>query len=315
MEFANIEGIDQAINLARTAVSGDARAVTDLLRRVPYSHLHVDWRSPTDWLGSPGFVVLPEPEFSTEQRRSAAARLLPLKKRLQGCLAVAADPPPASWVRVASVAAADKPQTALAAMLAQVMDFLRETAVTELCWLATRDWPNKWLPDLGFVCANEIETYVKDDDLLPRETIVSPETAVPNLTIRPAQLEDMATLEQLEAAAFAPLWRYSAETLTLASRQALCFDTAVLDGRVVGFQLSSRVGKGAHLVRLTVEPGLHGRGIGSALLSRAINIYRQHDIRQISLNTQVDNIASQYLYRKFGFSASGQRFPVWTLTL
>ncbi len=305
MEFANHE----RKYAVRTAVPSDAREITQLLKRVPYSHVHADWRLPVDWLGSPGFVALPEPAFSTEQRRSVAAKFLPPRERLQGCLAATADPAPAAWVRVASVAAAADPQAALAAMLARVTDYLRETAVTQLGWLAVRDWPGPWLPDLGFYRANEIETYVKDDDWLPARTAVS------RLVIRPAKRSDMPRLAQIEAAAFDPLWRYSADALALANRQALCFDVAALDDDVVGFQLSSWAGKGAHLARITVNPDLHGRGVGSALLTHAIHTYRQRGLSHISLNTQVDNIASQFLYRKFGFYASGQRFPVWVQDL
>ncbi len=309
MEFAN--RIDNSG--VRTAVQSDAREITQLLRRVPYSHVHVDWQLPVDWLGSPGFVALPEPGYSTAQRRSVASRLLPPRERLQGCLAATADPPPAAWVRVASVAAAADPQAALAAMLMPVVDYLRKTAVTQLGWLAIRDWPNDWLPGLGFYRANEIETYVKEDKQLPEETLA--ETAVPGLRIRPVQFADLAALEQIEAAAFEPLWRYSADSLNQARGQSLCFDVAELNGVIIGFQLSSWAGQGAHLARITVHPDYHGHGIGSALLAHALKTYWEHGLRRVSLNTQVDNIASQYLYRKFGFDASGQRFPVWAMDL
>lgn len=309
MEFASTEGMNNEVKRVRAAVGEDARAITRLLRQVPYSHVHADWHLPVDWLGSPGFVVMPEPAFRTEQRRSVASKLLPPRTRLQGCLAVAADPPPAAWVRVASIAAVHHPKAVLAAMLAQVVEFLRQTAVSELGWLAMRDWPNGWLPGLGFVLANEIETYVKEDMSVPRVT------AVPNLKIRPAHVDDMNALEQIEAASFEPLWRHSGATLTLAARQALCFDVAEWGEQVVGFQLSAKTGKGAHLVRLTVAPDLQQHGIGSVLLAHAINTYRQAGLRQITLNTQVNNIPSQLLYKKFGFYASGQRLPIWVKVL
>jgi ribosomal-protein-alanine N-acetyltransferase len=309
MELANVgaKGLEEHIRLA---VDADAKAITRLLRRALLSHIHADWHMPSDWLGTGGFVVLPEVAFSTEQRRSVAARLLPATVRLQACLATTADPPPAAWVRVASVAEVDVPQAVLAALLERVTDYLRATAVTELGWLAIRDWPNPWLPDLGFFRANEIVTYVKEDDWLPGRTAVS------NLVIHPVQPGDMVALAQLEAAAFDPLWRYSANTLALARRQALCFDTAVLDGQIVGFQLSSQTyNDGAHLVRLTVHPDFHGQGVGSALLAHALTSYRRYGLHTVSLNTQIDNITSQYLYEKFGFRATDQRFPVWVRPL
>lgn len=308
MELANVSS-DKLVGRVRVAEQEDARAINRMLQRVPFSHIHVDWRLPIDWIGTDSFVVVPEPAFSTEQRQSVANKFLPPSRRLQGCLAVAADPPPAAWVRLASVAAVADSQALLAAMLTRAIDFLRKTAVTQIGWLATRKWPNEWLPQMGFVRANEIETYVKEDDWLPSVT------AVPHLTIRPVALSDMLRLEALERAAFAPLWRHSAATLTLASRHALCFDVAEINQQIVAFQLSSRTEAGVHLVRLTVDPAWQKRGIGSAILAHALRTYHRQGLRQVSLNTQLDNFSSQFLYRKFGFSASGQRFPVWVLTL
>lgn len=306
MEFANVWQKNGYISQVRMAEESDLRAITRLLRRAPFMHIHADWRLPAEWLGLPGFVVLPERDYEGGNGLYPTNNFFLSPTGLLGCLAATADPSPTAWVRVAAVS---ESRDMLAAMLARVVDNLRETAVTELCWLATRSWPNAWLPDLGFFQANTIETYLKDDSWLPEGT------AVPHLNIRPAELTDMAVLEKMEMAAFEPMWRYSAETFALASRQALCFDVAEINGQIVAFQLSTRTDSGAHLVRLTVDPQVHRQGIGSAVLAHAVQTYHRHGLRQVSLNTQLDNISSQVLYRKFGFHATGQCFPVWLLPL
>lgn len=298
MDLANVWQENIYFPHVRKAERADAAAITRLLRQAPFMHMHADWRLPGDWLGSPGFVVLPEED--------SARSLLFTQESLRGCLIATADPPPAAWVRAAVVT---ESQEMLAALLAQAVAALRETAVTELCWLATREWPNTWLPDLGFYQVNAIETYVKEDDWLPEDT------AVPHLTIRPAELADMPTLEKIDHAAFAPMWRHSAETFALAGQQALCFDVAEIAGEIVGFQLSSRTNFGAHLVRLTIDPQVQRQGVGSAILAHAIRTYQQHGLRHASLNTQLDNGSSQFLYKKFGFRPTGQTFPVWSYTL
>ena len=306
MEFANVWQKNGYISQVRVAEKGDSSAISQLLRRVPYMHIHADWRLPAEWLGSPGFIVLPERDYDSDNGRSPLDKFLLPRTSLLGCLAATADPPPTAWVRVAAVG---ESREMLAAMVARVTAYLQETGVTELCWLATRAWPDTWLPGLGFFQANAIETYLKDDVWLPEGT------AVPHLKIRPVKLTDMAVLEKIETAAFEPMWRHSAETFTLASRQSLCFDVAEMNGEVVAFQLSTRTDSGAHLVRLTVDPRVQRQGIGSAVLAHAIHTYHHHGLRQVSLNTQLDNISSQFLYRKFGFYATGQRFPVWLLAL
>ena len=43
----------------RVAKKSDAPAITRLLNSTRFTHYHVDWRLPVDWLGDPGFLVLP----------------------------------------------------------------------------------------------------------------------------------------------------------------------------------------------------------------------------------------------------------------
>lgn len=290
----------------RVATRADAAAIMDLLHKATYRHYHVDWYVPGDWLGSPGFVVQPDPEQS---RSSVTARLLGGRQRLRACLAAAADPLPAAWVRVAAITNGERSQDILPALLQVAATNLGREGVTELAWLAVEKWPNSWLPELGFECANEIETYIKEDKAIPRLDPVS------GLRIRPVLDRDLEALARLEAAAFAPLWRHSARGLGIARGQAFSFDVALLDDEIVGFQLSAAGSQGAHLVRMTISPQWQRIGIGSALLAHTLDHYYRQGLTHVSLNTQVDNTASQRLYGKFGFQASGERLPVWVRQL
>ena len=307
MELANLW--PQAPNNAdgvRVATDADAAAIMDLLHKAAYRHHHVDWYVPGDWLGSPGFVVQPEPE---RQPSSVTARLLGTRTRLRACLAATADPLPAAWVRVTAIAGVERPQDTLAALLEVATTNLSRTGATELAWLAIEKWPSSWLPELGFECANQIETYIKEDKAIP------PLDPVPGLRIRPVLDSDMETLARLEAHAFEPLWRHSAHGLAIARSQAFSFDVALLDEEIVGFQLSAASNAGAHLVRMTIRPERQRKGIGSTLLAHTLSYYYRQGLGYVSLNTQVDNIASQRLYGKFGFQASGELLPVWVRKL
>jgi ribosomal protein S18 acetylase RimI-like enzyme len=57
----------------------------------------------------------------------------------------------------------------------------------------------------------------------------------------------------------------------------------------------------AHLDRLAVVPGMHGRGIGAFLLATAINIMARGGAKRVTLSTQLTNEKSQRLYEGFGF--------------
>jgi ribosomal protein S18 acetylase RimI-like enzyme len=275
----------------RPATATDAGKLQWLMRNGVYVHVHVDWHLPGDWLGTPGFVLY---------ARHAGTN----RERVIGCLAVGADPLPAAWVRVAvvdSVAAFGQCE----AMWAAVVETL-DPAIEELAWFVTDNWPLHWLDRLGLEPSNTVLTFQKDD------LTVAPYTSPPGLDVRPVLVEELPALAAMEAAAFEPRWRHSAQSLYLAWRQSISFDVALLDGQPVGFQFSTGGGGGAHLARMTVSPEQQGQGIGAALLARALEGYGRRKLRTITLNTQADNLASQRLYARFGFAPTGQQYPVWS---
>jgi len=307
MEFANQwtspSNLDtDKISEVRVAQKSDAPAMTRLLNSTKFTHYHVDWRLPVDWLGDAGFVVLLKESLGEHM----ASMLLPRDEML-ACLAVTADPMPAAWVRLMAVSAQLDPHKTVVEMFEVVKEHLRKTAVTEVGWLVLNPWPVSILPELGFKEFNVIETYVKNNLDLPLMKPVS------DLLIRPVEKGDFEELEALETAVFEPLWRLSKETLMIARRDAVSFDAAFLGDRLVGYQISSGGRFGAHLVRLTIAPNLQGRGIGTAIFAHAIEEYQRRGYQHITLNTQVDNDASHHLYEKFGFSKSGEQMPMWVM--
>jgi ribosomal protein S18 acetylase RimI-like enzyme len=306
MESAN-QWLDvaQGVEGVRVAGRDDAAAITRLLREAPFSHIHADWHFPGEWLGLDTFVVI----HNQLEEANNGGPLFSTRNRLRACLAVAAEPPPAAWVRLAAVTRRREAPTQMAAMLSHVLDPLVDAGVTEVAWLLLESWPESWLPDLGFEKINEVITYFKSG------TESVPAKDVPGLTIRPANEADFAALEAIEADAFEPIWRHSAYGLALAHQQALSFDVATLEGQIVGFQFSSATRRGAHLSRITVDPALQQSGIGTVLLDHTLRGYRDRGIASITLNTQIDNIASQRLYERFGFFQNGERFPVWSAAL
>ncbi len=292
----------------RTAQQSDAGAITRILRDGPYSHIHADWHYPAEWLGSPSFVVLPVQDALTKRQRMTS-KLFGAQPTLSACLAVAADPKPAAWVRLAAIANRAEGCQLMAAMLSAIVDPLRDEKISQIAWLLVEDWPEVWLPDLGFQHTNEVITYSKLGTEIPR--IVRPS----GLQIRAAKPADLAALAEIESRAFEPLWRHSELSLSLAKQQALSFDVAWFGETPVGFQFSSSTRRGAHLSRITVDTNAQRNGVGSALLAHALEGYARRGISTITLNTQLDNVASQKLYERFGFEQSGERFAVWNIDL
>lgn len=300
MEIANLDTAT-----IRLATNKDTQQIWRLFHEAMYTHTHADWHVMGEWLGTPGFVV--SEGAPMVKPTSMFGRLT---DELLACLAVGADPLPAFWVRFAAIRRSPDAQAILAAMIEAVLPYLRECGATILGWLAVESWPDEMLPALGFRRSNWITTFIKDGlDSSPIESS--------DVIVRPVRIEEMERLAEIEAAAFEPLWRYSAGGLRLAHRHAVCFDVALVDGKIVGFQYSvaNSAGAGAHLVRITVDPVVQGMGVGSALIRAAFEAYRRRGLNRVSLNTQLDNIASHRLYEKFGFYRTGDQLPIWVLDL
>lgn len=286
----------------RRATRADAAAVQRLLRMGVYIHLHVDWRLPGDWLGTPGFVVY-DKSWDADNGAPPAHPTRSRPANITSCLAVSADPPPAAWVRVAaadSAAGYAQSEAMFAATLAGL-----DPEVGEIAWFMTDNWPLHWLDRLGFNQVSTVLAYRKEG------LEYGPFAAPPGLDVRPVLVEELPALAAIEVAAFEPRWRHSAESLYLAWRQSASFDVALLEGELAGFQFSTSYNGNAHLVRMTVRPDRQGMGIGAALLAHALDGYRARRLRSVTLNTQADNVASQRLYGRFGFQPTGSRYPVW----
>lgn len=275
----------------RGALPHDTAEVARLLRTAVYQHRHADWSAPEQWCGRPGSAVYLH------------------GRTLRGYLAAACDPPPVAWLRTVALDPA-APRGALRALLDYVLPRLPAEGATVLACLASQSWLDRELPALDFAATQEIETYLKDE-------MSAPATPAGRIALRPVEPADFPTLAAMEQCAFAdPLWWHSAEQLRLGAQYAACFDVALLDGRLVGFQYSQGgPGDAGHLVRLTVDPAVQGQGVGAALLAAAVTTLRARGLRRLTLNTQVDNLAAQRLYLRFGFRPTGRRYAIWTRPL
>jgi len=281
----------------RQASQADATAIGRLLERAAVRHIHADWHVPGDWLDSPGFVLC--------ESDGQAGDPEPL-----GCLAVGADPPPAAWVRVGALRSMAESERCLAEMLDRTLPWLKQEGVSVLGWLPESLWPEPWLKALGMRKVNWIVTYGLEDLAVGDHRATS-------AIIRQVAVSDLPALAEIERDAFDPLWRHSARSLLLAYRQALTFEMADVNGRIVGFQYSvaGNDGASAHLVRLTVLPEAQGHGVGSSLLANALRGYTERGLTRVTLNTQLDNQASHRLYERFGFRQLGGRVPVWAMNV
>jgi ribosomal protein S18 acetylase RimI-like enzyme len=82
---------------------------------------------------------------------------------------------------------------------------------------------------------------------------------------------------------------------------------AEMDGEIVGLLHLERSRHGFAEVAMAVAGDHRGRGIGSALLTAAIDTARAEGIHKLSLMVFAHNEAAIGLYRKLGFVEEGRR--------
>jgi ribosomal protein S18 acetylase RimI-like enzyme len=152
--------------------------------------------------------------------------------------------------------------------------------------------------------------------MLEREQAHSdPPVLAAGVSLRPMMYYDLPQVAEVDASGFELLWQNSLESLQLAFKQAVLASVAEADGRMIGYQLSTRNPFGIHLARLAVRPEVQRQGIGRALVCDLIEQADRRGTPRLTVNTQSDNSASLSLYARLGFKNTGEAYPVFTHTI
>ncbi len=212
-----------------------------------------------------------------------------------------------TWVDVvmAAVEADRSASPVMKTLLAPAIARLREQQATGIVCLTAVEWLQDALRSAGFVERDQVISYVHDTwPCLPHRNA--------GAQLRPAVADDAETILALNAAAFAPLWRYQDATLMnwlITSEHAVL---AQLDGQPVGFALTTNAlpNSYAHLIRVATHPATQRRGIGRQLVVDALRHARETGAPGLALNTQASNTISRNLYESLGFRPTRQMLTV-----
>ncbi len=265
------------------------RDAMNLINNAARLHLHLDWQAVDEWIDDPE-----TPVFLAWQGRT-----------LVGVMAAAPPLSGTSWVRLAVLADDFEAEEVLPELWAQVRMRLNALGVMQVGALLLRRWLMPYMESLGFHYSEDVVTLRRDSgDVLP--------ALRSDPHIRRIEWGEAPAVAEVDHAAFDPIWQLSTPALRQAARISALFTVAELDGRFVGYQLTTLHSDGAHLARLATLPELQGQGIGGALLSDMLNHFTRRGITSYSVNTQQTNEQSQRLYRRYGFELSGVDMPFWT---
>ena len=123
--------------------------------------------------------------------------------------------------------------------------------------------------------------------------------------LRPMQEDDLATVLEIETAAYPLPWTkqifrdclhvgYNAWVLEL-------------DDQIVGYGLMSIAAGEAHILNLCVHPHLQRCGYGGQILKQLLKIAKYHQADTVFLEVRCSNQAAIKLYQQIGFNQVGLR--------
>lgn len=142
-----------------------------------------------------------------------------------------------------------------------------------------------------------------------------------SVRIRPARIEDLDRIAQVEATCFSAPWNPGAFR-SLIGRPGVYLLVAELDwiseevsgstistksSRIVGHGILWRAAEEAELANLAVDPAFRGQGVAGALLDRLIDEASGARVTSVFLEVRASNEAALVLYVGRGFHQVGLR--------
>jgi len=131
--------------------------------------------------------------------------------------------------------------------------------------------------------------------------------------IRRMQLNDLSKVIEIDHLAFPPLWQNTFEEFQKACCLSGIMTVASINGKLVGYQISTISAIGGHLARLAVLPEYQRKGIAFNLVYDVLEKFKEQKCSKVTVNTQSDNKPSLALYQKFGFKQTTEKIPVYEL--
>lgn len=277
----------------RAANQTDHKNLASLIHFETYVHRHLDYRPPLDYLGTEPFPIIDQ------------------GGEIVAALACPPDPPGVSWVRLFAASHDISPEKAWKTLWPVAKEQLIQYG--NISWVSAipiYSWFERLIRQSNF---NQTQHIV----LLRWENIGAPKEPTKDAlaTIRPMTLDDLDSVEVVDSSSFVPIWQNTQDYLEIAFRQASIATVAEIEGRLVGYQISTATPMGGHLARLAVSPDFQGIGVGSHLLFDLLMQFHRRGVSAVTVNTQHDNYASISLYRKLGFVPTGETYPIYQISL
>ena len=275
----------------RRANLKDQQRLSNLVFFETRSHRHLDWRAPLEWLG--------DPYFWTVENGTSLTAALACPEEVKGI----------AWVRLFVHSSGFwSPENAWMVLWDLAQKDIAHAEGATVAAIAQHPWFREVLKMAGF------ENH---QDIVMLEWAYQPQASreADGVRIRQMTEEDLPNVVSVDNASFDPLWHNSFETLRRALSQSLFATVAENEDGVIGYQVTTGLNTRAHLARLAVHPSVQKRGTASVILSHLFMQLQKSGYSKLSVNTQSDNQTSLNLYKKMGFTLTGESYPVYTFNV
>ena len=272
--------------LARPATQADHSELSIFLNSDIKIHRHLDWRAMLDWLSCEPFWLLMDSE------------------KIQAVLSCPPDPVNIYWIRLFAISISFSNKRAWEILFRHVLQNHSFPAQSRIVALVYQAWMQEVLISQNW------KTYQNVILLKWNRKIPSKPTLNEKCFIRPMMFSDLEIVAEIDAQSFEPVWQHSLETIRHAYEQAAYATVLEVNSEVIAYQISTAEHVRAHLARLAVLPAYRRQQYGYALVVDMLYHFRRPWIKEITVNTQEDNLKSIHLYQKTGFALTGETYPI-----
>lgn len=119
---------------------------------------------------------------------------------------------------------------------------------------------------------------------------------------------DLAQVYEIERQCFTAPWSINSFKYEL-EHETTILKVGVLNEQVIGYVCLRTILDITHVLNIAVLPKFRRRGVGSMLLSNALQELKQSGlkIKSVTLEVRESNLPAIRLYEKFGFKITGRR--------
>ena len=125
--------------------------------------------------------------------------------------------------------------------------------------------------------------------------------------------DDLSVIMKIELEAYPEPWTLGMFREEMRSKRSF-FRVAWVDSNIIGYCGLWLVLDEAHITSITVEKSLRGLGYGREQLDYLLNICRQRDVQEVTLEVRRTNEVARKLYESYGFAAVGVRKGYYSST-